>query len=149
MDQSHSHKQLIEQSQSELQRLSLELNTHTQSNQDLTLQLQRYKEQELEILRKAEQEYGAEAGQLQNKVHTLTQNLATKDFEHNLKCKEVEKLKQKIKEQEEYINDMENMAIEAHTEHANEVETLELKIQELLEGQPGGTDAGQDHSHLQ
>lgn len=29
---------------------------------------------------------------------------------------------------------MENMAIEAHTEHMNEVDTLEEKIKELMEG---------------
>lgn len=55
----------------------------------------------------------------------MNQELTTKTFEHNLKTKEVEKLKAKVKEQDEMQTEMENMAIQIHEEHQAEIEQLE------------------------
>lgn len=55
----------------------------------------------------------------------MSQELTTKTFEHTLKTKEVEKLKTRMKEQEEIQADMESMAIEIHEEHQAEIDQLE------------------------
>ena len=75
-----------------------------------------------------EAQYSQTVSQLESQLSQLTTDLNTKTFEFNLKSKEVAKLKEKQKESDEILADMEAMAIEVHTEHLQEVEQLEAQV---------------------
>ena len=71
---------------------------------------------------------------LQDQIGMISKEVSTKTFEWNLKNKEIEKLKAKIKELEQTQVEYENAAMDMHNEHQVEIETLETEIARLKAG---------------